>query len=351
MNEMVVAAIEHAEGPAHEPARAGDPSVAAPTPDDQELVWTVATLLIDVVREFAVSVTEFLYERLPALPRDDALVKALEEHAEADAREVLTTLRAGMDPSAHETPVEALAHARYLRQRGVPFQTLVSVYQLGFTMFREMVAIELRERANDPRQLDRLGAAADAYSFPFVGTTMTRLAYEFGSYDAGWTPTSDDPVLAEPGSIDRARRLREQRLARGAWPANAPEDSTARRNAERLLKEFTDTLATGVRRHGLDDRLALAGTTVTITLADEPDLSSTLLLDRSPIEVLGGVGDSEARMWIASVDLQRTWSPDFYLPMAIAKGRVRIAGPIRKFLRIVPVLRAVAEPPGTPAHD
>jgi hypothetical protein len=49
-------------------------------------------------------------------------------------------------------------------------------------------------------------------------------------------------------------------------------------------------------------------------------------------------------MWIASVDLQRIWSPDFYLPMAIAKGRVRIAGPIRKFLRIVPILRTVVEP-------
>jgi hypothetical protein len=44
------------------------------------------------------------------------------------------------------------------------------------------------------------------------------------------------------------------------------------------------------------------------------------------------------------VDLRRIWSIDFYLPMAIAKGRVRIAGPVRKFLRIVPILRAVAEP-------
>jgi hypothetical protein len=30
--------------------------------------------------------------------------------------------------------------------------------------------------------------------------------------------------------------------------------------------------------------------------------------------------------------------------MAIAKGRVRIAVPVRKFLQIVPILRTVAEP-------
>jgi hypothetical protein len=29
--------------------------------------------------------------------------------------------------------------------------------------------------------------------------------------------------------------------------------------------------------------------------------------------------------------------------MAIAKGRIRISGPVRKFLRIVPILRTVGE--------
>lgn len=249
-----------------------------------------------------------------------------------------------MDPSAHETPVEALAHARYLRQRGVPFATLVSVYQLGYAMFREMIAIELRERASDTDQFTRLSAGADRYAFGFVATTTTRLAYEFGSYDGGWTPTAGDPVLAHPGSLERARRLREEQLARGAWLPSTPEGSAARRNAERLLGEFVETLESGVRHHGLDDRLALAGTTITITLSDEPDLSTTLMLDRSPIEVVLGTHEAEAQMWIASVDLQRTWSPDFYLPMAIAKGRVRIAGPVRRFLRVVPIMRAVCEP-------
>ncbi len=305
----------------------------------------MATLLMDVLPAFGVAVTSFLYNQLPELPRDEGLVRALEAHAEADAREVLTTLRAGMDPSAHETPVEALSHARYLRQRGVGLQTLISVYQLGFATFREMVAFELRGRATGAGQLARISAAADAYSFPFVGTTMKSLAYEFDSFDGGWTPTAGDPVLRNSRCVHCAHQLREEQLARGSWLPSCPEQSKAREDAERVLDEFMDTLATGVRDKGLNDRLALARTTITITLADEPDLSTTLILDRSPVEIVDGERDGEARIWIASVDLERIWSRDFHLPMAIAKGRVRIAGPVRKFLQIVPILRTVASSP------
>jgi hypothetical protein len=341
---MTVSRLEHPRAAAPVADRSRDQHLAGLTAADQQLVWAIATLLMDALPAFGVAVASFLYDQLPELPRDEGLVRALEAHAEADAREVLTTLRAGMDPSAHETPVEALSHARYLRQRGVGLQTLISVYQLGFATFREMVAFELRERAADAGQLARITAAADAYSFPFVGTTMTSLAYEFDSFDGGWTPTAEDPVLTNSASVDCAHRMRETQLARGSWLPSFPEQSKARKDAERVLAEFMDTLATGVRAKELNDRLALAATTITITLADEPALSTTLMLDRSPIEIVGGERDSEARIWIASVDLQRIWSIDFHLPMAIAKGRVRIAGPVRKFLQIVPILRTAAEP-------
>jgi len=324
---------------------AADPRLGALTPEDQELVWTVATLLTDGVQAFAVSVTEFLYARLSELPKDDALVTALQDHAYADAHEVLSTLRAGLNPMAHETPVEALAHARYLRQRGVGLQSVIAIYKYGFSVFREMVAVELREHATDAGQAARILPAADAYSFPFVGKATSRLAYEFGSFEGGWTPTADDPVLSDVECLERAHRMREHELARGQWLAASPELSGARRDAEQILENFTRTVEEGVEAKQLDDRLALANTTITITLADEPDLSATLLLDRSPIEIVDGAEDSEAQMWIASVDLQRILWGDFYLPMAIAKGRVRVRGAIRKFLRIVPILRAVGEPP------
>jgi hypothetical protein len=62
-------------------------------------------------------------------------------------------------------PVEALAHARYLQQRGMGLQSLIGIYKHGFSMFRELLAVELRERSADAAQAARLLAAADAYSF------------------------------------------------------------------------------------------------------------------------------------------------------------------------------------------
>ena len=323
-----------------------DPRLASLTPEDQRLVWTLATLMVDACDAFGETLAPFQTEKLSALPNDEAMVRALASHASADAREVLVTLRGGMDPSAHETPVEALAHARMLRARGVGVNTLMQVYKLGFAVFRDMLALELAAHTSDPGQIARVTAAADAYSFPFIGTVTRRLAYEFGSIDPGWTPTAEDPALADPECMDVARRMREDRIDRGLWVAATPEESSAKREAERALELFTTTLETGVRDKGLDDRLALASTTIAITLADEPEMSATLLLDRTPIEVVDGItSDAESQIWITSVDLERIWSPDFYLPMAIAKGRIRVAGPVRKFLRIIPILRTVGEAP------
>ena len=321
-----------------------DSRLAALTPEDQRLVWTLATLMVDVCDLFGETVAKFQTEKLAALPQDDAMVRALADHAAADAREVMVTLRGGMDPSAHETPVEALAHARMLRARGVGAGTLMQVYKLGYAVFRDMLALELEARTSDPAQIARVTAGADAYSHPFVATACHRLAYEFGAHDQAWDPQKEPQPLDDPECFEVARRMRDEGIARGRWVAPSPEESSARPQAEHALERFTSMLESGVSDKGLHDRLALASTTIAITLADEPDLSATLLLDRAPIEVVDGIaGDAESQIWIASVDLERIWSPDFYLPMAIAKGRIRVAGPVRKFLRIVPILRTVGE--------
>src|SRR5262249_882087 len=49
-------------------------------------------------------------------------------------------------------------------------------------------------------------------------------------------------------------------------------------------------------------------------------------------------GNAEVSLRIASFDLAHLTSEDFRLPMAIARGRVAADGPVRKFLRVVPVL-------------
>jgi hypothetical protein len=294
------------------------------SPADQQQVSGLAALLIDIIPSFSIAAAEHLQEQLPELPKDAETVASTRATAAGNPREVLSMLRAGLPLTAHETPAEALAHARFLKARGIGLGTTIGVYQYGYAMFRQVVGAELAARAEDPAQMARIGQASDEYMFAYVGQATSRLAAEYGVVDGGWHPTADDAVLTNPASLDAARRLRDEQVARGTWLAATPEESHA-------------------RQHGLSDRLKLADTTINITLADEPDLSVTILLDRSPIEVVDGAVDAEARMWIASVDLTRIWSPDFYLAMAITKGRLRVEGPVRKFLRIVPVLRVLSE--------
>jgi hypothetical protein len=313
------------------------------TADDQALVATVATLLLDVVPAFSEAATRCIHEHVPSLPRDDDdSYASLQAVARAGPRELLTTLRAGMPASAHETPVEMLAHARYVKRRGLGLRSLMDVYQVGFPLFRNVVRRELEERARDRAQFERVAAAADDYAFAFIGTALARQAVEFGSHDGGWTPAPGDAALDNEPAAEAARTLRSEQIANGTWVRACPEESRARRQAECALDVFAATIERGVSEHDISRLLMLADTTLTVTLADEPDLSLTALLDRNPVEVLDGESETETRMWIASVDLERVWSPDFYLPMAITKGRVRMEGPLRKFLRVVPMLRELA---------
>ena len=324
------------------PTATGDVSGQAEelTPADQQIAWTVATVLLDIIPAWGDASGRYMLEELPALPGDEPMARALAAHSEADAREILTTFRAGIDRRAHETPVEALEHARYLLQRGVGLGVLMEAYRLAFAMFREVLAVELRAKATSIEQARRLVDAADAYSFPFITTTTNRLAFEFGSIDGGWAPTATDPALSRPDSLERAHQLRADQLAIGAWVPEVVELSHARVRAADSLREFVRAIAEGVHDAGLDDRVSQASTTVTLTLADEPTCVCTLLLDRSPIEIREGAADGECGLSIASVDLERIWSRDFHLPMAIARGRVGVRGPVRKFLRVVPILRS-----------
>lgn len=313
------------------------------TPADQQVAWTVATVLLDIVPAWGDASARYMLEKLPALPGDGPMARALAAHSEADAREILTTFRAGIDRRAHETPVEALEHARYLLQRGVGLNVLMEAYHLGFAMFREVLAVELRANATSVEQGRRLVAAADAYAFPFISTTTNRLAFEFGSLNGGWSPTATDPVLSHPECLERAHQLRTDQLAIGAWVPRTVEHSHARVRAADSLRTFVRAIEAGVHRAGLDDRVARAPTTVTLRLADEPDCVCTLRLDRVPIEVIEGAADGECELSITSVDLERIWSLDFHLPIAIARGRVRVSGPVRKFLRVVPILRTAGK--------
>src|SRR5581483_1226704 len=154
-----------------------------------------------------------------------------------------------------------------------------------------------------------------------------------------WWPAAQDEILRNPASLEAAERFRSEQIARGRWLADSAEQSGARAESQRVLEEFAAIIEDAGSDPELSRRLALADTTVECVLADDPDLSVTLLLDRDPIEVRRGEGEAaEVTLWIASFDLEHLCSEQFRLPMAIARGRVSASGPVRKFLRVVPVL-------------
>lgn len=117
-------------------------------------------------------------------------------------------------------------------------------------------------------------------------------------------------------------------------------DASPEQILDRMMQFWEDAVADPK----LGSRIARAGTTVQIhftdvlTPAGEP-MGFTLLLDRDPCEVVGGFLDAEvelyapAKMWFALARGHRRTA------MAIAEGDITYNGPVRKFLRIVPMLQ------------
>lgn len=91
---------------------------------------------------------------------------------------------------------------------------------------------------------------------------------------------------------------------------------------------------------------ARAETSVAIFLAQEapaaPAPFALLRLDRRPISVDAGAGQAEVDITLTRADLTALVDGELHLPLAIARGDVGYRGPVRKLLRITPVLRSVA---------
>lgn len=312
--------------------------------EDVELIRSLATLFIDVVTPFGVAMARHIHEQVPQLGGvDDAeALEATRESCEGNMREIFSMLRANLPATAHETPVQAFEYARFLRARGTGYDTVVAGYQYGVAMFRFVLADELQSRVRDAARVSAIAQAADDFLFSYIARILDRLLGEYDLVSGAWHPSASDAVLDTPASREAARRFRDEQIAAAQWLAASPQESKALAESARILDEFAATIEEAANHPELLRRLAKAGTTVEVSLADEPSLCVTLLLDRTPIEVLEGGGDTEVRLQIASFDLGHVWSEDFQLPMAIVRGRVRVGGPVRKFLRVVPILRPLA---------
>lgn len=121
-----------------------------------------------------------------------------------------------------------------------------------------------------------------------------------------------------------------------------------------LLDELRDVLEAA--EDGLPSQQpSRAQTTVAFHVTENRGETSvpwaTLLLDRTPVIVEeGSQSTPEVEIFLSRKDLQDFIHGRLQLPLAIASGGVSFSGPVRKFLRITPVLRVFAQGGRQPAQ-
>jgi len=129
-------------------------------------------------------------------------------------------------------------------------------------------------------------------------------------------------------------------------PSNATAESddapSARVDPARMLELFAQVVERAAADSRFGERLALARTTVLMQLGDSEELMATMIFDRHPVSVRPGlVGDPEIEIRMSPEEFERFWSDGVHPAMAIAEGRITYEGPVRKILRVVPILRRV----------
>jgi phospholipid/cholesterol/gamma-HCH transport system ATP-binding protein len=307
----------------------------------------LTTLFTDVVDPLAAAMAAHIHAQAPQLTGtgDPAAVAATTASCTGNLLELFSIIRADLPLEATDAPPQALGYAQFLLNRGVPYEGLLSAYRLGTAMLRAVVVLELESRLADRADIDTSLKSLDPLLITYVGTVMNRLRKEFSDEaSASRRPEVDDITRPDAASDAAAKTFRDGRVQAGQWLAGSPEESGAASRAREVLDTFVESVLDAATDPDLSRRLALADTTVAFVLADEPELSATLRLDRTPIEAVPGYsGNPEVTLWIASFDLGLMVEGAFKLSMGIARGRVITEGPVRKFLRVVPVLTAFSE--------
>jgi hypothetical protein len=108
---------------------------------------------------------------------------------------------------------------------------------------------------------------------------------------------------------------------------------TFRQDRPHLRERLESALRTDDPRIG---RLGGAGTSVCFQVLHDPAQSATVLLDRDPPTVVRG--DEPAEI---TIELDEQQAERLSLPPALLAGDIAYRGPVRKYLMVDPVLRAL----------
>lgn len=114
--------------------------------------------------------------------------------------------------------------------------------------------------------------------------------------------------------------------------------------APAAMETFIAAFTEAIEDPETSDRLGRTGTTVRISLRETPDAVLTLLLDRQPPELHQGDESTvtESSLEIEAPALAGILDRSVRMAVAVIDGRATYDGPIRKFLRIMPILIAAA---------
>src|ERR1700757_2288141 len=91
------------------------------------------------------------------------------------------------------------------------------------------------------------------------------------------------------------------------------------------------------------ERVALSRTAVALHFTGAEDVAVTLLLDRDPLEAVArALPEAEGDIYASAEQWDAIWTGEYQLAVGIARGEITYRGPVRKFLRTVPILRRLA---------
>jgi len=116
-----------------------------------------------------------------------------------------------------------------------------------------------------------------------------------------------------------------------------------RRDApERAVHAFRDLIGMICDDTAASARMILADTTVQISLSDVSGYAFTLYLDGERVELGDSDPQAEITLAMTTPQLEQLTRGELALAMEIAHGTVAYSGPVRKFLRVIPILRRVS---------
>lgn len=107
-----------------------------------------------------------------------------------------------------------------------------------------------------------------------------------------------------------------------------------------FARRLAEWVASASEDVSLSSRLARAGVVVHVHFGE--GAGATLALDRDPVAATPTLeGTPDVELWVTPEQMMQMVRRERHLAMLITAGEIAYRGPVRQFLRVVPLLRAL----------